>query len=102
MVTLPGQAEKECRALAELAFQPYLTSVHLDELFRNREPEPCSAVRPSMAPVDLSEALKNKLLVFFGNADAVITYRKQDARRLFFYADFDFTALWREFERIAE
>src|SRR5207248_4210337 len=69
----PQRDRKEERAaLADLAFNPDASAVHLHEFLRDAEAEPRSAELARGRRVDLTELRKHILQLFLRNADAGI------------------------------
>ncbi len=65
-----GHLEPERAARARLALHPYLAAHELDELARDRKPQPRAAILARGGGVGLGEGLEEARLLLFSHADA--------------------------------
>src|SRR5262245_59898933 len=95
--------DRECerRALSELALDPDLAAVQLDELPRQRAAE-AGTFHLLVGCPNLPELLEHRLLILRRDADAGVGDRYRDGSIHRFRSDLDAATLWGELDRVRE
>src|SRR6185436_890987 len=94
------QREAEGRAASRRAIDPDCAAVQLDELPRQREPQPGALGLARRVLADLTELLEQLRLIVGRDADARVLDRDLDLVGVEHGADVDLAALRRELHRV--
>src|SRR5215469_8344796 len=96
------EGECEGRALADLAGQPDLAPVQLDELPRERKPEAGALVPARTIAAHLAELLEHRRLVLRGDADSGVAHGDRDFSLALAEVDRHLPAFRRELDGVRE
>src|ERR1700745_2869391 len=102
LIWMQRDCEGERRAFARFALDPYLATMQLDELAREREAQAGPLLLSRVIVPDLPELLEHRCLIFRRDADAGVADGDHGVRVLFPRRNIDVPAIGGEFDRIRQ